>query len=85
MADNIHKHNEVNSADVYLNGIAEYIRVLQDMKKLSPQVAIGADDLIRTLKQLEKDFMIVKFPEKGLDSGEAVNGGQPLDDDNKEE
>ena len=85
MADNDRGHDKLNSVDVYLDTIAKHIRVYQKIKKEFPHLAVGADDLIRSLKQLEKDFMIVKFPEKGLDSGEAVNGGQPLDDDNKEE
>ena len=85
MADNDSKHDGVNSADAYLNGIAEYIQVLQDMKKLSPQIAIGAEDLIRLLKQFQKDFMFVDVVKKELGiAGEADEGKAPLDDGNEE-
>ena len=84
MADNDRGQDGVNSVDVYLDTIAKHIRVYQGIKKEFPHLAVGADDLIRSLKQLEKDFMIVKFPEKDLDAGETANGGQPLDDGNEE-
>ena len=84
MADNDRGHDKLNSVDVYLDTIAKHIRVYQGIKKEFPHLAVGADDLIRSLKQLEKDFMIVKFPERGLGVGETDHGGQPLGDDNEE-
>ena len=85
MADNDREHDKRNSVDVYLDTIAEHIRVYQGIKKEFPHLAVGADDLIRSLKQLEKDFMIVKFPEKNLDVVEIDHGGQSLDDCDGEE
>lgn len=84
MADNDRGHDKLNSIDVYLNTIAKHIRVYQEIKKEFPHLTVGADDLIRSLKQLEKDFMIVKFPEKELDAKGTTNGGQPLGDGNEE-
>ena len=80
MADNDRGHDKRNSVDVYLDTIAKHIRVYQEIKKEFPHLAVGADVLIRSLKQLEKDFMIVKFPEKSLGVGEADRGGQSLPD-----
>ena len=84
MADNDRGQDKRNSVDVYLDTIAKHIRVYQGIKKEFPHLAVGADDLIRSLKQLEKDFMIVKFPEKGLNAKGTTNGGQFLPDGNEE-
>ena len=56
MADNDRGHDKLNSVDVYLDTIAKHIRVYQKIKKEFPHLAVGADDLIRSLKQLEKDL-----------------------------
>ena len=85
MADNDRGHDKRNPVEVYLDTIAEHIRVYQGIKKEFPHLAVGADVLIRSLKQLEKDFMIVKFPEKDLGVEETDHGGQSSADGDRKE